>query len=97
MLPSNIVSENLPRAYGDTEGTTSRIPGPPTTDQIAAGDFITVQAARERLGLKAVSAVYKLMDQGVLAYVRSTGYTGRARRVSVVSLNYFIRQNLIVR
>jgi excisionase family DNA binding protein len=64
----------------------------PTREEIAAGDFITVKRAKERLGVTDTH-VYALMDRGELAY----GRWGRARRVSVVSLEHYIRKNLVAR
>lgn len=69
---------------------------PPTDDEIAAGDFIPLREVGRRLGLDR-STVHKMLDRGALRYVRATGDGKQkcARRVSVVSLDYFIRQNVV--
>lgn len=67
----------------------------PAREAIVAGSFVPVSVAAKRLGLQR-NAVYRLMDDGALAFLRAVGRHRRARRVSVVSLDHFIAQNLIV-
>ena len=68
--------------------------GAPTREAIVAGSFVPVKDAAARLGLK-VGAVYALMRARKLVYLRAAGRDRKAMRVSVVSLDYFIAQNLI--
>jgi excisionase family DNA binding protein len=59
-----------------------------------AGGFCTVREGAQRLGVSK-STMIVLLDKGAVDYVRPTGPDGRARRVSIASLNRYIADNLV--